>query len=50
MVQLYMNKALQAAVILWQGYIPEKCCANQNRANRTQYSHTKQSISWGSGD
>jgi len=40
-----MNKALQAAVILRQGYIPEKCCAN-----RTQNSHTKQSISWGLGD
>jgi len=50
MVLLYMNKALQAAVILWQGYIPEKCCANQNHANRTQNYYTKQSISWGLGD
>jgi len=49
MVQLCMNKALQAAFILWQGYIPEKCCANQNHANRTQNSHTKHSISWGLG-
>ena len=41
MVQLYMNKALQAAVCVCQGYIPEKHCANQNHTNQTQNSPYK---------
>jgi hypothetical protein len=41
-----MNKALQATVTIWQGYIPEICCAHQNHTNWKQNSHTKQSTSW----
>lgn len=36
------RSAVQAGLILRQGYIPEKRCANQ-----TQNSHLKQCIPWG---
>ena len=36
---------LQAGLVLCQGYIPGKRCANQTRS-----SHLKQCISWGLGD
>jgi hypothetical protein len=29
------------------GYVAEKCCTNQNRANQTQNAHSKLCISWG---
>jgi len=40
---------VQAGLILCQGYILEKCFANQNRENQTQNSHLKQCISGGYG-
>jgi len=40
----------QAGLVLRQGYIPEKCRANQNCAKWTQNSHWKQCISWGLRD
>jgi len=38
---------LQAGLILRHGYVPEKRCANLNRANVAQNFHLKQRISCG---
>ena len=37
----FKKAVLQAGLILGQGYIPEKRCANQNHTSQTQNSHLK---------